>query len=299
VTAAPLVVDVKVGSLDDGPGLRSVVFVKGCPLRCAWCQNPETLSRLAEVQRLPARCVRCGACIAACPPAVARPATIPEDRSWCTRCGACVAACASGARRIAGEPVTPEALADRLLRDRPFFARSGGGVTLSGGEPGLFPAWCGALAERLRAAGVHVLMETCGAFSWPQVDTYLRAHVDAWYVDLKLEDPERHRRATGQGNARIHANLRRLVDAGATVLPRIPLVPGLTDDAANLRGLAARIQGLGLREVALLPYHPLGREKRVGLGQTAGAAGGPDRFLSRAELLSARSVLEAAGLRVA
>jgi len=259
------VVDVKRGSLDDGPGMRSVVFFKGCPLRCAWCQNPETMRPTGEIQRLPDSCVACGSCTRACPIDRARPAR-EDEAGDCRVCGACVEACPSAARRLAGGATTVDALVARLLRDEVFFRRSGGGVTLSGGEPALFPAFVGALAERLRARGVHVLLETCGHFRWEEVEEHLRPHLSAVWFDLKIADPARHRQWVGRDNAVIHDNLRRLAASGLEVLPRIPLVPGLTDDADNLRALAALVLGAGLRRLALLPYNPLWVDKRRALG---------------------------------
>jgi pyruvate formate lyase activating enzyme len=266
---APLVVDVKRGSLDDGPGIRTVVFFKGCPLRCAWCQNPETLDLRAEVQRLPSSCIGCRSCTAACPVDRARPAPEGEDAERsCRVCGACVDACPSAARRIAGEVIGEEELAARLLRDRVFWVRSGGGVTLSGGEPTLFSAAVGRLAARLRAEGVHVLLETCGLFPWESFARDLLPHLSAIYYDLKLADPERHRRWTGRDNVVIHSNLRRLaaLRPGPELLARVPLVPGVTDDAENLRALAVLAREAGLSRLVLLPYNPLWIAKRQAFG---------------------------------
>jgi pyruvate formate lyase activating enzyme len=155
------------------------------------------------------------------------------------------------------------------------------------------------VASRLRAADVHVLLETCGQFGWPGVEAHLLPHVSTWYLDLKLADPGRHRRATGHGNERIHANLARLVAAGADVHVRVPLIPGITDDAENLLALAAKVRALGLPEVTLLPYHPLFLEKRTGLGwdeRTSRFA--HDRFLPEEQVARCRVLLEGAGLEV-
>ncbi|MBI2893534.1 MAG: glycyl-radical enzyme activating protein [Deltaproteobacteria bacterium] len=263
----PAVVDVKRSSLDDGPGIRSVVFFKGCPLRCVWCQNPETLAPRPEVQRSIDACIGCRACVAACPVGRARPAAEAQPDVACRLCGACVEACPAAARRIAGTEPSIDELVELLLRDDVFYRRSGGGVTLSGGEPALFPEFVGEVAGRLHARGVHVLAETCGQFRWEAFAAHLLPHVSTVYFDLKIADPERHRRWVGRDNETIHHNFRRLAAAGtAEVLPRIPLVPSLTDDRENLLALAALIRSAGLGRVALLPYNPLWVTKRRALG---------------------------------
>jgi pyruvate formate lyase activating enzyme len=265
--ARPWVVDVKRSSLDDGPGIRSVVFFKGCPLRCAWCQNPETMRPRPEVQRAAEACVGCRGCVPVCPVGRARPAAETEPDATCRTCGACVEACPAGARRIVGTDPSVDALVGRLLRDAVFYRRSGGGVTLSGGEPALFPAFVGEVAARLRARGVHVLLETCGQFRWDEFAEHLLPHVSTVYFDLKLADASEHRRWVGRDNATIHDNLRRLVATGhPDVLPRIPLVPGVTDGGENLRALASLLRSTGLTRVALLPYNPLWITKRRTLG---------------------------------
>lgn len=264
----PLIVDIKRNSLDDGPGIRSVVFFKGCPLRCQWCQNPEAMSPLAQLQREPERCAGCGACQARCPERVARAAGEPEPRrASCRACGACVEACPIAARRIAGQHHRLEELIELLLQDEPFYRRSGGGVTLSGGEPAVHARWVGALAAALADRGVHLLVETSGQFAWPAFERELLPHLSAIYFDLKLGDDEAHRRFTGHGNERIRANLARLAHLAAPeLLPRVPLIPGITDGRDNLEALAALLVDLDLPTVALLSYNPLWVDKRRALG---------------------------------
>jgi pyruvate formate lyase activating enzyme len=258
-------VDVKLNALDDGPGVRSVVFFKGCPLRCVWCQNPEALSPWPEVQRDPDRCLGCGACAVACPSKVAQPAALPEP-DGCRVCGTCADACPAAARRVAGTARTVEDLVEVCSRDLPFYRQSGGGVTLSGGEPALHPAFAGRLAAALRARGVQVLLETCGHFGWAAFARHLLPYVSAVYYDVKLADPAAHRAHTGRDNALILANLARLARSGVPVLPRVPLVPGITDGAENLRRLAEHVRAVGLQRLALLPYNPLWIAKRRALG---------------------------------
>jgi pyruvate formate lyase activating enzyme len=289
----PLVVDVKRNALDDGPGIRSVVFFKGCPLRCVWCQNPESLRADAELLRDEAACVGCGTCQPACPQALARPAAAPQ--TGCQACGACVDACPAAARRIAGEPLDPAALAASLLRDAPFYRRSGGGVTLSGGEPALFAERVGALAARLRAAGVHVLLETCGHFAWDPFADHLLPQLASVYFDLKISDPAAHQRWTGVGNAKIHANLSALSQTPVEVLPRVALIPGLTDGDANLRALAERVVALGFERMALLPYNPTWLAKRRSLGLELPYA--HQSWMSAEHIARCEATVAAAGLQ--
>jgi pyruvate formate lyase activating enzyme len=293
------IVDVKRDSLDDGPGIRSVVFFKGCPLRCVWCQNPEAVSSRPELQVTAGRCVACGRCVDACGGGHARPAPDGIPRDGCEVCEACVDACPSGARRVVGDEVALDDLLARLARDEPFFRRSGGGVTLSGGEPTRHMAFAGALAAALSARGIHVLLETCGHFEWGAFERDLLPHLSAVYVDVKIMDPQAHRRHTGLDNRTIEENLERLSPAVAVysdlvVLPRVPLVPGITDSDENLEAVAARLSVLGFDRVALLPYNPLWLAKARALHREPSYA--HTEWMSPAEVARCRAPFEALGL---
>jgi pyruvate formate lyase activating enzyme len=288
---SPLVVDIKRNSLDDGPGIRSVVFFKGCPLRCRWCQNPETLSRGPQIQREAKRCASCGACFEACPEAIARPASEPETREGCGLCGACVEACPTSSRRIVGTQYELVELVEVLSRDEPFYRRSGGGVTLSGGEPALYPEHVGLLAASLASRGIHVLLETSGHFDWSLFEEHLLPHLGAIYFDLKIADPEAHKVHTGVDNRRIHENLGRLARAGFDeLLVRFPLVPGITDSDDNLRAVAELAREHGLRELRLLPYNPLWIAKRLSLGMELSYE--DDRWMSEDEITRCRDLVD-------
>ena len=199
-------------STEDGPGIRTTVFFKGCPLRCAWCHNPESISPRPQVQWLESRCIGCQSCLEACPRhGLVRAATgeIVRDRASCTACGECCEACPSGAMELLGTRVEAAALAKELLKDRAYFAASGGGVTLSGGEPTLQAEFALELSQRLQQAGVAVALDTCGLCP-PEVLERLLPWVDLVLYDLKCIDSLEHQRWTGVPNPAILENLRRL-----------------------------------------------------------------------------------------
>ena len=256
-----LVFDIQRFSLHDGPGIRTTVFLKGCPLSCPWCHNPEGVSPRPEVLFAPGRCVRCGACADVCPEAWDGAAAAPERAERCRRCGACVEACPGGARRMAGREMTAAEVVSEAARDRVFHEESGGGVTFSGGEPLAQPAFLLELLEGCRAAGIHTALDTCGHAPREHVlEAGTRA--DLVLFDLKSPDAARHRAATGVDNALILGNLRALAAAGAILWLRVPVIPGFNDDDEGALTTARLAASLGaVRRVSLLPYHPLGRHK--------------------------------------
>lgn len=275
---APLLVDIKSNALDDGPGIRSVVFFKGCPLSCVWCHNPESLSRNAELSVDPSLCVSAGYCAPRCPEgAIRTDGGVRVDRARCTRCFECTTSCPSGALSRVGEAVSPEALTARLLRDKPFYDHSGGGVTLSGGEPTGNMEYLGDVAQRLKKAGVHTLLQTCGAFNLPRFETLLYPWLDLIYYDIKLIDAAEHAASCGADNTRILENFAHLQararDGGVPILPRVPLIPDITDRPENLAGIARWLQRLSATRVQLVPYNPLWSEKHSRLGHSP--RGGP------------------------
>jgi pyruvate formate lyase activating enzyme len=292
-----LVADIRRNALDDGPGIRSVVFFKGCVLVCAWCQNPETLSARRELQRRSAACLGCEACSAACERGAVRfdGRERRHDESLCELCGDCVQACPAGALRVVGTAYCVDELVTELARDEPFFRNSGGGVTLSGGEATLHLDYVAELAAKLRARAIHVLLETCGMYPAVPFEQRLLPNLDAVWFDLKLADPAEHKRHTGRDNAIILDNLARLVAiAPEKVLPRVPLVPGVTDGEDNLRAIAERVRALGFESLALLPYNPLWIGKRADLGLDLVYA--HDRFMTRDEVERCRQVVKRAGV---
>jgi pyruvate formate lyase activating enzyme len=262
------VADIQRFSVHDGPGIRTTVFLKGCGLRCAWCHNPETLRPGPELQVLPDRCIGCGRCLDACPSGARSKegGEMCHRRDLCKACGRCAAVCAPGALVMVGrEMETAEVLAE-VLEDAPFYRNSGGGMTLSGGEPLFQPEFSVDLLKGAKAAGVHTAVETGLAATWDRVEALL-PHADLFMVDLKLMDPAGHRRWTGASNEGILENARRLSGEARALLVRTPVVPGVNDDPASIAAIAEFVKDLPSRVAyELLPYHPLGAGKYRSLG---------------------------------
>ncbi|HON79562.1 MAG TPA: glycyl-radical enzyme activating protein, partial [Spirochaetota bacterium] len=262
----PLVLEIKGNSLDDGPGIRSVVFFKGCPLSCVWCHNPESQGAAAELSFDGEKCIRCGTCSFLCGLG-ALSETNPGfvDRGKCDRCFACVQECPSGALSLMGTAMTPEEIAARVLCDKPFYDTSGGGVTLSGGEPTLFMNFTSRLLQILKAEGVHTLVETCGFFQYDNFSAAILPYTDTVFYDLKIFDEGAHKKYCGVPNGTILENFVKLADTarsgGPELLPRVPLVPGITDTPENLRAIAAFLREHSIDEARLLSYNPLWRAK--------------------------------------
>ncbi len=260
-----IVFDIRRYSIHDGPGIRTTVFLKGCALSCWWCHNPESQAPGPQLIVRENRCIRCGACVDACPLGSARlsDAGPVSDRAKCDECETyvCTSVCYAEARELAGRQMSVQEVIDRAARDLPFFRESGGGVTLSGGEPLLQAEFVAALLAGLKALGIHTALDTCGHAPWSVLDR-IRGHVDLFLYDIKLMDPVGHRRFTGVSNRRILANLAALAERGHRIVLRMPVVPGINDDDPNVEqvaGLAARLPGLA--GVDLLPYHKIGADK--------------------------------------
>jgi pyruvate formate lyase activating enzyme len=290
------VFDVRRYSIHDGPGIRTAVFLKGCPLSCLWCHNPEGQAPGFELMHRESRCIRCGACVQTCrQDAIAWTDDGPvTDRSRCAACGECEDACVADARQRVGRRVTVEEVVAEVERDRPFYEESGGGVTLTGGEPLFQDAFAAALLEALTLRGIHTALDTCGAASWHAFER-VRSHVDLFLYDVKLVDEERHRRFTGASNRLVLANLNALVTLGHRVRLRVPIIPGYTDDDANLKDIADLAASLPrLDGIDLLPYHAAGAEKygRLGRAYALDERGAPtaERLRRAAEILADRGL---------
>jgi pyruvate formate lyase activating enzyme len=258
-----IVFDIKKFSIHDGPGIRTTVFFKGCPLHCWWCHNPEGLTPEPELMVRANRCIKCAACLDVCPHgAISWDGDEAfTDTEKCIRCGACVATCYAEARQIVGQEMTVAQVMDEIERDVPFYDESGGGATFSGGEPLLQADFLRELLRTCKARGIHTVVDTCGFAPWEVLDG-VRAHVDLFLYDLKLMDDTRHRKFTGVSNALILSNLLALSQRGHDIIIRLPLIPGVNDGEENLRKMGSFAAALPhLIRVDVLPYHGLADEK--------------------------------------
>lgn len=256
-------------SIHDGPGIRTTVFLKGCPLDCSWCHNPEGISPGPLLSFAPERCIGCGYCFRACPRSARRlfEGAGVLDRKLCAVCGKCTAECWTGALELVGRKAGAAEIMETVLRDRAFYETSGGGLTLSGGEPLFQAEFSAALLRRARAEGLHTCLETCCCAPWTSCEPLLPL-TDLFLADLKETDPERHRSFTGADNAPILENIRLLHDSGRPVILRLPIVPGRNDREDHFAAVARLVHRLPrLAGVEIMPYHPLGlgKVKRMGL----------------------------------
>jgi pyruvate formate lyase activating enzyme len=292
------VFDIRRFSIHDGPGIRTTVFLKGCPLRCWWCHNPEGLSAAPEVVWRAERCSRCGTCITTCPEdALSWTGDTPLlDETRCTLCGECADQCYAEARELLGRTMTAEEVVGELERDRVFYDESGGGVTFSGGEPLAQPEFLLELLRGCREREMHTAVDTCGHASRDTLDR-VRPHVNLFLYDLKLLDDEQHRRYTGVSNALGLENLRTLVAAGHEIILRVPLIPGVNDDDESVRQVGAFVTRLGRPlPVVVLPYHALGVAKYARLGREYHMAA--TREPAEERIAAAAGALRAFGLEV-
>ena len=257
-----IVTNIQGYSIHDGPGIRTVVFMKGCPLRCRWCANPENLSAETEVGFLHNLCQTCGRCAGACEYGAILPGESVDriNRERCARCLKCVDTCYYGALVRYGEEMTSGEVYERTRRDKMFYDSSGGGVTFSGGEPLLYPKFVAEVFSSLRLDGIGTCIETCGAVTWEAFES-VRPYTDIFYFDLKLMDAARHLELTGMDNVAILENARRLVGSGANVMFRKPLVPGVNDGGEETAATSEFLLGLGVSDLELMPYHAMGDSK--------------------------------------
>jgi pyruvate formate lyase activating enzyme len=267
---AGVVFDIQHYAVHDGPGIRTLVFLKGCPLRCAWCCNPESQGPQPALRRFASRCQACRRCVDVCADRAlsSTGGVVAIDRSSCGPCAAmpCVPACPSQALTTVGRTMDAASVIARAAADRAFYRNSGGGVTFSGGEPFTQPGFLMAVLEACKAGGIHTAVETCGHAD-PEVVLAAEPLVDLFLFDLKIAGPARHRLATGVTNALILETFTALAARNpAKVHVRVPLVPGYTDDRANLEALARLAADRRVAAVQVVPYHPLGRDKYEEMG---------------------------------
>ena len=261
-------------SIHDGGGIRTLVFFKGCPLRCLWCCNPESQKNTPELGFIESRCVgakECGApCMAECIVDAIRlneSGKAVVDRAMCDVCGKCALACGKGALKIVGRKMTVAEVMAEVEKDRPFYRRSGGGLTVGGGEPLAQYQFVAELLSAAHESYLHTALETCGHAPWPHFAVVLE-HVDLLQFDIKHLDPVKHKELTGQSNEIILDNLKKVrsIKDPRDVIIRMPVVPGCNDSVENIRSTAEFAVGLGFRQIELVPYHRLGTSKYAQYG---------------------------------
>jgi len=274
-----LITNIQRYSINDGPGIRTTVFLKGCKLNCAWCHNPECIHFYPEIYWKPSLCRQCGICFDACPKGAIQP-PIPAageednehyykiDLSLCDHCMKCVEACFYGALVRVGEPKSVQEILDEVERDMPFYLNSGGGMTVTGGEPTAFPEFTLELLRGAKERGIHTCLDTSGFCEWEILDT-LRPYVDIFLYDIKCMSAKQHVMRTGVNNSPILANLRRLVEVKAEVIVRIPVIPGFNDSPEHMERVADFLEDLGpsIIRVDLLPFHNWCQDKYRWLGR--------------------------------
>ena len=269
-----LIFNIQKFSVHDGPGIRTAVFVKGCPLRCKWCSNPESQSRRIQILWDEKKCLHCQTCVMSCPEdavdyiagkttwdaAAKAGGRILISHTRCSGCGICVRGCPGHALSAEGKQMTVEEVLAICLQDLPFYEESGGGVTLSGGEILSSPRFAVALMSELRENGIHVALETTG-FAPREVFDRVTEHADLLLFDMKHWNEQKHLEGTGVSNIPILANMKRAAEKGIEILPRIPVIPGYNDSKEDARGMSRRLKDVGLARAQLLPFHQFGENK--------------------------------------
>jgi pyruvate formate lyase activating enzyme len=270
-----VVFDIQRFSVHDGPGIRTLIFFKGCPLRCAWCSNPESQLPRPQLAVLAHKCRGCGNCVAACGRGACHfgdDGGLSFQRSLCTDCGACAETCYAGARVMLGRTMSIDDVLREVRKDTVFYRTSGGGVTLGGGEPTVWSPFAAGLLRELKAEGMHTALETCGQAPYDEIEPLL-PHLDLVLYDVKHMDAAQHEAHTGVTNEMILANLERLAREEVEIIVRVPVVPGINDEAENIARTAEYAARLGIAAVELLPYHRYAQDKYARLGREYALAG--------------------------
>ncbi len=265
-----LIFDIKRYAINDGPGIRVVVFFKGCNLHCAWCHNPESISARIEKMYAPAKCIKCGSCVDACPEnaITLTPDGIITDPDLCKMCGKCAEVCPTKAIEMSGKVMSVSEIMEIIEKERIFFDQSGGGVTFSGGEPLVHTKMLIELLDECGKRGIHRAVDTAGNVSTETILDVAK-RTDLFLYDLKMMDSDLHRKWINSGNEKILHNLKAIAEAGAHIIIRIPLIGGVNDTDENIEHTAKFISELAgeKKEVHLLPYHNIAQNKYMKLGK--------------------------------
>lgn len=298
----PLILDLKCNSLDDGPGIRTAIFFKGCPLNCVWCHNPESKKVYEEIAFDASICIGCGQCVSVCKEnALDKKNKYYIDREKCTLCYACVDTCPAKALTRVGKGIEIDELVKKALSDKTFYDVSGGGVTLSGGEVTMYPEWAGELAKKLNENGIKVLIETCGLFDYEKVSEHMFPYVNDIYCDFKIFDEELHKKYCGVSNNLIKENIEKMIDESKqghfTLKLRVPLIPGITDTDDNLEKIAAFMAKHEITNTELLPYNSTWYGKNDKLGkELCDELKGVDKWQSEEQMKHMKGIFISKGI---
>jgi pyruvate formate lyase activating enzyme len=288
-----LVFDIQKYSLHDGPGIRTTVFMKGCPLTCRWCSNPESMSSKQEIMTYDIRCIRCGKCAEVCSPGAITLTEAGRKIDWekCDECLECARVCPAKGIECVGRYMSVDEVLAKVEQDRIFYDNSGGGMTVSGGEPMVQWEFVSRVLKRCRQKGIHTALDTSGMAPWKNLAQVIE-HADLVLFDVKHMDSTTHRKGTGVGNETILENARKVAQRVTTWI-RIPLIPGFNDSESNLTRVADFAAEIGAKKISLLPYHNLGSSKYPKLGRTYPLEDVP--LLAEETVKEVKSRLEAIG----
>ena len=256
------VINIQKYSVHDGPGIRTTVFLKGCPLDCWWCHNPESQSLNQEIMFFEERCTGCGICVKRCTEnaieIVDNMAVLNEEK--CTPCSRCTDFCPNDAREFVGKDITVQELMKEIIKDEVFYEESKGGVTFSGGEPLIHVDFLNEILKRCKDRGIHTAVDTSGAVQWEKIEKLIDK-IDLFLYDIKLMDNEKHKKYVGTENIVILENLKKLSHRGANIFVRMPIISGVNDDDNHIDEALRFLSNINLLQVNLLPFHKMGRDK--------------------------------------